>query len=52
MKILYIVPTINLAGGIARVLSLKANYFSEKWGYEIHVLTQNGGNIAPFYPLN
>ncbi len=52
MKILYIVPSISLAGGIARVLSLKANYFAEKWEYEIHILTQNSGNSEPFYFLN
>jgi hypothetical protein len=43
MKLLYIVPNINNEGGVARVLSVKANYLVEKLGYEVHILTQNEG---------
>lgn len=49
MKILYIVPKINNEGGVARVLSVKANYLVEKFGYEVHILTQNRGNTPLFY---
>jgi len=49
MKLLYIVPKINNEGGVARVLSIKANYFVEKLGYEVHILTQNDGNFPVFY---
>ena len=49
MKLLYIVPKINNEGGVARVLSTKANYFVEKLGYEVHILTQNDGNFPLFY---
>lgn len=52
MKILYIVTKINSEGGVARVLSTKANYFVEKFGYEVHILTQNGGNKSLFYSYN
>ncbi|RKS98784.1 glycosyltransferase family 4 protein [Flavobacterium sp. 123] len=52
MKLLYIVPSINDAGGVARVLSTKTNYLIEKWGYEIHILTQNKGNSSLFYFFN
>ena len=52
MKILYIVPKINNEGGVARVLSVKANYLVENFGYEIHILTQNGGNKPLFYSFN
>nr|WP_315187566.1 glycosyltransferase family 4 protein [uncultured Flavobacterium sp.] len=52
MKLLYIVPSINDAGGVARVLSAKTNYLIEKWGYEIHILTQNKGNSSLFYFFN
>lgn len=52
MKLLYIVPKLNNEGGVARVLSLKLNYFVEKFGYEIHVLTQNKGNFPLFYSFN
>lgn len=52
MKLLYIVPKINNAGGVARVFSLKLNYLIENFGYEVHVLTQNKGNIPLFYSFN
>jgi glycosyltransferase involved in cell wall biosynthesis len=52
MKILYIVPNINNEGGVARVLSIKANYLVEKLGYEVHILTQNEGFFPLFYPFN
>jgi glycosyltransferase involved in cell wall biosynthesis len=49
MRILYIVPGINNEGGVARVLSVKANYLVENFGYEVHILTQNGGNSPLFF---
>lgn len=52
MKILYIVPKINNEGGVARVLSLKANYLVQKMNYEIHILTQNKGNTPLFYDFD
>ncbi len=52
MKLLYIVPNINNEGGVARVLSIKANYLVEKLGYEVHVLTQNEGFYPLFYSFN
>tara|TARA_R110000868_G_scaffold98253_1_gene270298 strand:- start:14917 stop:16014 length:1098 start_codon:yes stop_codon:yes gene_type:complete len=52
MRLLYIVPSCNTEGGVARVLSVKTNSLIEKWGYEIHILTQNDGNSSPFYDFN
>jgi glycosyltransferase involved in cell wall biosynthesis len=52
MKILYIVPKINNEGGVARVLSIKANYLVKNFGYEVHILTQNGGDKPLFYSFN
>ena len=52
MKILYIVSKINNEGGVARVLSVKANYFIEKLGYEVDILTQNNGNSPLFFDFN
>jgi glycosyltransferase involved in cell wall biosynthesis len=52
MKILYIVPDVNNEGGVARVLSIKANYLIEKFGYDISILTQNKGNSSTFYEFN
>ena len=52
MKILYITPKINNEGGVARVLSLKANYLVENFGCEVHILTQNEGNKPLFFSFN
>ncbi len=49
MKLLYLVPNINNEGGVARVLSIKTWYLIEKWGYEIHIVTQNKGNAPLFF---
>lgn len=52
MKLLYIVPKIKNAGGVARVLSVKANYFVEHFNYEVHILAQNEEEGLPFYDFN
>lgn len=52
MKLLYIVPKIKNAGGVARILAIKANYFVERFDYEIHILSQNEADIQPFYSFN
>ncbi|TDP01602.1 glycosyltransferase family 4 protein [Flavobacterium sp. 245] len=52
MKLLYFVPKIKNAGGVARVLSIKANYFVENFGYEVHVLSQNEEDDLFFYEFN
>ena len=52
MKLLYIVPTIKNTDGVARVLSIKANYFIEHFSYEVHVLSQNETDKLPFYDFN
>ncbi len=52
MKILYLTPTINDAGGVARVLSIKTNYLIEKHKYEIHIITQNQSNSNSFFHFN
>ncbi|MFH6936527.1 glycosyltransferase family 4 protein [Flavobacterium sp. FlaQc-30] len=52
MRLLYIVPTIKNADGVARVLSIKANYFIEHFNYEVHILSQNENTELPFYDFN
>jgi glycosyltransferase involved in cell wall biosynthesis len=52
MKLFYIVPNINNEGGVARILSVKANYLIENLGYEVHILTQNEGFFPLFYSFN
>lgn len=52
MKILYITPRIIGEGGLVRVIAMKANYFVNYFGYEVHILTQNNNHINPFYSFN
>lgn len=39
MNIVYIVPSIEGKGGVERVLSKRINYFIEKFGYKISIIT-------------
>lgn len=52
MRLLYIVPNINNEGGVARTLTIKTDALIEKWGYDVHILTQNNGHSDPFYEFN
>ena len=52
MRIVYLVPNINNEGGVARVLSLKTQQLIERWGYEIHIITQNKGHESLFYSFH
>ena len=51
-KIVYCTPALYMAGGVERVLTLKANYFAEHFGYEITIITTEGAGLPPFYPLS
>ena len=41
-----------MAGGVERVLTLKANYFAEHFGYDITVILTEGKGKPLFYPLS
>ena len=51
-KIVYCTPALYMAGGVERVLTLKANYFVEHFGYDITVVLTEGKNKPFFYPLS
>lgn len=52
MKLLYITNGINGSGGLERVLSIKASYFAEQLGYEVHVLVLNKSHENRFYDFS
>jgi glycosyltransferase involved in cell wall biosynthesis len=52
MKILYITPFVEGAGGVQRVLSTKTNYLIEKYNYEVSILATNSGTDAMHYTFN
>lgn len=41
-----------MAGGVERVLTLKANYFAEHFGYDITIILTDGNGKPLFYPLS
>ena len=52
MKLLYITNGITGIGGLERVLSIKLSYFTDQQGYEVHVITLNEPQRAPFYTFS
>lgn len=49
MRLLYITNGINGAGGLERVLSIKASYLAENFGYKVHIITLNQSDAPLFY---
>lgn len=52
LNIVYCTPALYMAGGVERVLTLKANYFAEHYGYDITIVLTEGKNKPLFYPLS
>lgn len=51
MKIVYCIPSIFKAGGMERVLSIKASWLAEH-GYDVTIVTTGQQNKATFYELS
>ncbi len=45
-------PSLYIAGGMERVLTLKANYLADVLGYEIYIVLTDGAGKHPFYELS
>ena len=52
IKIAYCIPSLYYPSGMERVLTLKANYFTEHFGYEIHIILTDGKDKKPYYKLH
>lgn len=52
MRLLYITNGLNGSGGLERVLSVKASYFAEKMGYEVHIVCLNDSHQNLFYDFS
>ena len=52
MRNVYISNGITGIGGLERVLSVKASFFSEVLGYEVFIITLNEAECTPFYPFS
>lgn len=51
-KIVYCTPSLYMAGGVERVLTLKANYFAEILGYDVTVIITDGKQKPNFFALS
>ncbi|MBO7045817.1 MAG: glycosyltransferase family 4 protein [Prevotella sp.] len=51
-KIVYCTPSLYMAGGVERVLTLKANYLADIFGYDITIITTDGKYKPNFFPLS
>ena len=51
-KIVYCTPALYMAGGVERVLTLKANYFADYFGYDITIILTEELGKPLFYPLS
>lgn len=52
MKILYITNGIHGAGGLERVLSVKASYLADVLGHEVHIVVLNNKGASLFYEFS
>ena len=51
-KIVYCAPAIYTAGGVERVVSVKASYFAEVYGYDVTIIITEGPGLDCFFPLS
>ncbi|MBP5776298.1 MAG: glycosyltransferase family 4 protein [Prevotella sp.] len=51
-NIVYCTPSLYVAGGLERVLTLKANYFAEHYQYNITIILTDGLGKPFYYPVS
>jgi len=52
MRILYYIPSLYSSGGLERIISYKANYLADKFGYEVMVLTSEQQGKSHYFKLS
>ncbi|MDL2323341.1 glycosyltransferase family 4 protein [Bacteroidales bacterium OttesenSCG-928-A17] len=52
MKIVYSLGSLGFSGGIERVISTKANYFADVFGYEVHIIVAGSEPETLFYTFS
>lgn len=51
-KIVFITPALYSAGGVERVVAVKANYFTEQLGYDVTIIVTDGKGRDCFFPIS
>lgn len=49
---MYCTPALYSAGGVERVVSVKASYFAEVYGYDVTIIVTEGQGRECFFPLS
>lgn len=52
MRIVYIYPALSTIGGADRVIVDKSNYFAEKLGYDVYIVTAHQKGLRSFFALS
>ena len=52
LKLVYVTPAIYSAGGVERVVTVKANYFVEVLGYDVTIIVTEGKGRSSFFSLS
>jgi len=52
IRIAYCIPGLYASSGMERTLTLKANYFADKLGYEVYIIMTEEIDKKPFYELS
>lgn len=52
LKIAYCTPSLYIAGGVERVLTMKASYLAERLGYDVTIILTDGRDKPTAYPLS
>lgn len=52
MIIAYTYPAFFNVGGADKIIINKANYFADKLGYEVYLITDSQNGIRPFFPVS
>lgn len=51
-KIVFCTPALYSAGGVERVVAVKANFFAEQLGYDVTVVITEGKGRDSFFPIS
>lgn len=52
MKILFLIGGLSNSGGMERILTFQANYFADKLGYDVSILTYEQSKQSDFFSLS
>ena len=51
-SVVFCTPALYSAGGVERVVAVKANYFTEQLGYDVTIIVTEGRERECFFPLS